>query len=110
MTKQGWRNLSIDEKRTDNLMRLFEINKITTKSFSMWTLESIESAMDRTLYLRKTFPHFKVIENPDNMFLFEDTKANKIIKVVWKDGKAISNEKNEDYVTYALLHRDFRLK
>jgi hypothetical protein len=110
MTKQGWRNLSIDEKRTDKLMRLHEISKITNRSFSMWILESAESVMDRTLYLKKTFPQFKVIENHDNMFLFEDTKTNKIIKVTWKDGKAVSNEKNEDYVTYALLHPDFRLR
>lgn len=110
MTKQGWRNLSIEQKRSDKLMRDFEINKVSHESFSMWILQSAESAMSRTLYLKKTFPHFKVIENHDNMFLFEDTKANKIIKVSWKDGKAVSNEKNEDYITYALLHPDFNLK
>lgn len=110
MTKPGWRNLSIDERRTDKLMRSFEVNKLSARSFSMWVLEAAESNMERMLYLKKTFPHFKVIENHDNVFLFEDTKANKIIKVTWADGKAVSNEKNESYVQFALLHPDFRLK
>lgn len=110
MPRQNYANLTVDAARSDKLRRSFEMTKITSRSFSAWLIDNGELSLEKVLYLKKIYPHFKFIENVDNMFLFEDTKANKIIKVEWKDGKPVSNEKNEDYIIYALLHPDFRLK
>lgn len=102
-------NLSIEAKRSDKMKRTFDTTKFTKRTYSTWAVETLENAMAKSLYLQKAFPHFKVIDNYDNRFIIEDSKNNKIVKVEWKDNKAICNDKDENYVIFALLHPDFRL-
>ncbi len=103
-------NLSIEAKRADKLKRSFDVSKITDRSYAAWCINTLESAMERILYINKAFPNLKVLENSSNRFILEDIKANKIVKIEWKENKAVCNEKDSDnYILFALLHPDFRL-
>lgn len=110
MTIGKYTNLSIEAKRADKLKRTFDVSKITDRTYASWCIGTLESAMERVLYINKAFPYLKVLENSSNRFILEDTKANKIVKVEWKDNQAVCNEKDSaKYVLFALLHPDFRL-
>ena len=109
MPSSSYANLSIEAKRADKLKRSFDVSKITNRSYASWCISTLESGMERILYLNKTFPNYKVLENYANRFIIEDIKSNKIVKVEWKDNKAVCNDKDENYVIFALLHPDFRL-
>ena len=92
-------------------MRAFQGEKISKKSFALWAIESLESAYERVSFLQKRFPHFTVINNTDNLFIIEDNKARKLVKVEWKGTHAVCNEKDcEQYITFALLHPEMRLR
>lgn len=109
MPSSRYANLSIEAKRADKLKRTFDTSNITKRTYAAWCIDNLESSMVRLVYLKKTFPHYIVLENLDNRFIIEDTKANKIVKVEWKGTKAVCNDKDETYVMFALLHPDFRL-
>lgn len=110
MPYPGYANLSILSTRKDEIERKFESLKLSSKSFSLWATDLLDFAVKRLDFLNKTFPHLKVIENYDNRFLIEDHKKNKIVKVEWRGTKAVCNDPDESYVTFAMLHPEFRLK
>jgi len=96
-------NISIEAKRADSLKRTFAVSKFTSRTFATWAIESLESSLARSLYLKKAFPHFQILENYNNRFIIENTKLNKIVKVEWKENKAVCNEKDgaDDYIIFA---------
>lgn len=103
-------NLSIESKRSDKLRRSFDVAKFTQRTYASWCISTLESSLERIMYLNKTFPHLKILENSSNLFILEDIKANKIVKVEWKNNQPVCNDKESDtYVLFATLHPDFRL-
>lgn len=110
MPVQGWANLSVEEKRYDKLRRSFDSNPITTRSFSAWAMETLENVYERAAYLKKVFAHYRLIENHANLFIIEDRKHDKLVKVEWRDNRLVCNDKDPNYILFASLHPDLRLK
>lgn len=109
MPGANYANLSVEAVRKNRLARLFESSKITVKSFSLWAMDRLETSLQRELYLKKKYPHYTIIENYENRFIIEDSKSNKIVKVEWKDGSMLCNDKDPNYIIFASLHPEFRL-
>lgn len=107
MGRSGYTSLSIEEKAYAKLRRNFNLKVNTDKTFTMWALDSMESAIEREDKLGKSFPGLKYIGNKTGGIIIEE--HGKLIEInVGKTILTCSQDKGLcKHILFSVLHPRF---
>ena len=107
MGRSGYTSLSIEEKAYARLRRNFDTTIDTEKSFTVWALDVLESAVYREEKLNQRYPSLRYVGNKTGGCIIED--HGKIIEVsVGKNLLSCSQDKGIcKHVLFAVLHPSF---
>jgi hypothetical protein len=105
--RSGYTSLSIEEKAYARLRRSFDTTIDTEKSFTVWALNVMESAIEKERKLNKFYPTLRYVGNKTGGCIIED--HGKIIEIsVGKNLLACSQDKGIcKHVLFAVLHPFF---
>ena len=107
MVKHNYNNLSIESKRYHNIRRKWDQSSDTELSFSGYTIQILENSVEREVLLKKMYPHLKVAKVTEKQMIIENTKTEDYIKVYRSGNKIESSVKDDDYISYAMIHPEF---
>jgi hypothetical protein len=110
--RSGYTSLSIEEKKYAKLRRKFDTID-TDKSFTVWAMDVMETALNREIHLNKSYPGIKFIGNKTGGVILEEKGQIIEISVGNSAGKNLltcSQDKELcKHVLFAVLHPSFEM-
>lgn len=103
-------SLSIPRERYAKLRREFDNVIETDDSFTEWHTALAESSIERSRFLKKAFPHMKIVKKIPNGVIIDDARKQDVIKVTNTNDKILCSNKSKDaenYIIFACLSPEF---
>jgi len=92
--------VSISEEASEKLTKLYKETEPKI-SFAEWVTEYILINLEKDEFLRRYAPNISKIGITDNILYLKDSKENKIVEIVMKNGKLTSSDDNPIYLQFA---------
>lgn len=109
MGRSGYTSLSIEEKAYAKLRRKFDDTVDTDNTFTVWAMETLQTALNRELYVNKNYPGLRYIGNKTGGCILEE-KGHIIEVSVGKNLLTCSQDKGIcKHILFAVLHPDFEI-
>lgn len=111
MGRSGYTGLSIEEKAYARLRRSFDTTIDTEKTFTVWAMDVMESAVIREKAITKLYPGLRYVGNKTGGCILEDSKSKQIIEIsVGKNLLTCSQHKGIcSHILFAVLHPSFQV-
>ena len=108
MGKSGYTSLSIEEKRYARLRRDFETHVNTDSTFTVWAMDTLESAIKRNTKINEMFPNFQFIgSSKEGTVVIKDKKD--LVEVTVNKNKISCNVDKVycDHCMFVFMHPSF---
>jgi hypothetical protein len=109
MARSGYTSLSIEEKQYAKIRRNFEVTVKTNKTFTMWAMDALITAINREKIVNEDYPGIRFIGNKTGGVILED--KSQIIEIsVGKNLLTCSQDKGIcKHILFAVLHPSFEM-
>lgn len=104
--KSGYTSLSIEEKRYARLRRSFDTIVDTDKSFTVWAIDVLDSAVDREGKINQMFPGLKYIGKTSKGIVIQD-HADIIEITVGKNFTCSVDKGLCNHILFTVMHPEF---
>lgn len=99
----NWTNLSVLKAWYEKYYRYFK-TLYDEPYMNKYAMRIMGAAIERELYLKKHFPHLRLVGPTKEGVVLEDTKKGIVVSVIIQGSKVVSEPNELEYVTYACLH------
>ena len=109
MGRSGYTSLSIEEKKYAKLRRAFDSTVDTEKTFTVWAMDTLETALNREKAVNSDYPGIRFVGIKTGGCILEE--KGKIIEInIGKNALTCSQDKGIcKHVLFAVMHPSFEI-